>query len=96
MTDDVDLIVRSLRTQKAESYLPKVYQNNRKPLKDFEKQRDIVANLLERKDAAVVEFPVPPDGTYGLVGVDKPLLRDTIHINPINLASPSIFLSMLS
>jgi choline dehydrogenase-like flavoprotein len=91
MTSNVSSVVTSLNGQREGSYLPSFYQNNKKLLKGYAAQKKIIAGLFQRKDAAVAEFPVPADGTYGLVGVEKPLSRGFIHINAKNpTGSPDI------
>ncbi|CAO2649878.1 Nn.00g011700.m01.CDS01 [Neocucurbitaria sp. VM-36] len=88
MTNSTASIVSSLNSQKDTDYLPASYKNNAKLLKGFARQRQVIANIFKRKDAAVVEFPVPADGTYGLVGVEKPLSRGTVYLNASNPAGP--------
>jgi choline dehydrogenase-like flavoprotein len=84
----VSSVVNSLNSQKEGSYLPSVYKSNKKLLKGFEAQKRVIAKIFARSDAAVAEFPVPADGTYGLVGVEKPLSRGTVHINAANPTGP--------
>ncbi|KAJ4357100.1 hypothetical protein N0V95_002756 [Ascochyta clinopodiicola] len=84
MTSDVSSVVASLNSQKDASYLPSFYTGNKKLLKGYAAQKKIIAGLFQRKDAAVAEFPVPADGSYGLVGVEKPLSRGFVHINAKN------------
>lgn len=90
MTQEVDAVVGSLTNQSAASYLPEIYRNSTKLLRGFTAQREIIADLFKRKDAAVAEFPVPPDGAYGLVGIEKPLSRGIIHLNPNNPTGPPV------
>ncbi|KAF1969999.1 choline dehydrogenase-like protein [Bimuria novae-zelandiae CBS 107.79] len=90
MTSEVHAVVNGLNNQSAALYLPKIYRNNTKLLKGFKAQRGIIADLFKRKDAAVTEFPVPPDGAYGLVGIEKPLSRGIIHLNPTNPTGPPL------
>jgi choline dehydrogenase-like flavoprotein len=84
ITSGFSAIVNSLTSQKNSDYLPAIYKNNEKLLKGVASQRKIIANLMGRKDNAAVEFPVPADGTYGLVGIEKPVSRGTVHINAKN------------
>jgi choline dehydrogenase-like flavoprotein len=84
----VSSVVNSLNSQKKGSYLPSVYKSNEKLLKGFEAQKQVIAKIFARSDAAVAEFPVPADGSYGLVGVEKPLSRGTVHINAANPTGP--------
>ena len=88
MTKDTNAVVKSLNKQKDTDYLPAIYKNNKKLLKGFGKQRDLIASIFKRSDAAVVEFPVPADGSYGLVGVEKPLSRGTVYLNASNPTGP--------
>ncbi|KAJ4364088.1 hypothetical protein N0V83_009543 [Neocucurbitaria cava] len=88
MTKDTNAVVKSVNSQKDTDYLPAVYKNNKKLLKGYERQRDLIKKIFQRKDAAVVEFPVPADGTYGLVGVEKPLSRGTVYLNASNPTGP--------
>ncbi|KAJ4350390.1 uncharacterized protein N0V89_009011 [Didymosphaeria variabile] len=88
MTSEVDALVASLSNQSAASYLPNIYRNSTKLLKGFAAQREVIAGLFKRRDAAVAEFPVPPDGAYGLVGIEKPLSRGIIHLNASNPTGP--------
>jgi choline dehydrogenase-like flavoprotein len=88
MTEDPNAVINSLNSQKDETYLPAVYQSNKKLLKGFARQRAVIASIFARRDAAVTEFPVPADGTYGLVGVEKPLSRGTVHINAADPNGP--------
>lgn len=88
MTEDPQAVVESLNSQQDEAYLPAVYRNNEKLLKGFARQREVIAHIFSRRDAAVAEFPVPADGTYGLVGVEKPLSRGTVYLNASNPAGP--------
>ncbi|KAJ4983132.1 Oxygen-dependent choline dehydrogenase 7 [Stagonosporopsis vannaccii] len=91
MTTDVKSVVASLNSQQDASYLPSFYKGNKKLLKGFAAQKKVIAGLFQRKDAAVAEFPVPADGSYGLVGIEKPLSRGFVHINAKNPAgSPDI------
>jgi choline dehydrogenase-like flavoprotein len=84
MTPDFKSVVKSLTSQKDGSYLPAIYQNSDRLIKGFARQRQVIADMFARKDAAVAEFPVPADGTYGLVGIEKPLSRGTVHLNSTN------------
>ncbi|KAH7066396.1 choline dehydrogenase-like protein [Paraphoma chrysanthemicola] len=88
MTNDTNTIVRDLNSQKDETYLPAVYKSNKKLLKGFAQQRAVITSIFKRRDAAVAEFPVPADGTFGLVGVEKPLSRGTVYISASNPTGP--------
>ncbi|CAI6258330.1 unnamed protein product [Periconia digitata] len=87
---DITTVVDTLTAQDAASFLPSVYRNSSALLKGYKLQRKVIADLFKRKDAAVAEFPVPADGTYGLVGVEKPLSRGTIHLNTTNPQGPPV------
>lgn len=84
MTPDVKSVVASLNSQQDATYLPSFYKGNKKLLKGFAAQKKVIASIFQRRDAAVAEFPVPADGSYGLVGVEKPLSRGFVHINAKN------------
>ncbi|KAF1837147.1 choline dehydrogenase-like protein [Decorospora gaudefroyi] len=84
MYNDTDALVSSLSQQQATDYLPSIYKTNRKLANGFSKQRAVIANIFKSKEAAVAEFPVPADGSYGLVGVEKPLSRGTVYLNASN------------
>jgi len=89
-SSDIDAVVSKLNKQDPASFLPSIYKNSPKLLKGFRRQRAIIAQIFKRRDAAVTEFPVPADGTYGLVGIEKPLSRGTIHLNASNPAGPPV------
>jgi choline dehydrogenase-like flavoprotein len=84
----VSSVVGSLNRQKKGAYLPSLYRQNKKLLKGFAAQKEVIAKIFARSDAAVAEFPVSADGTYGLVGIEKPLSRGTVHINAANPTGP--------
>lgn len=88
MTNDTQSLISTLTSQTATDYLPSIYKDNKRLAKGFAKQREVIADIFSRRDAAVAEFPVPADGSYGLVGVEKPLSRGTVHINPENPSGP--------
>ncbi|CAI9629911.1 gmc oxidoreductase [Alternaria burnsii] len=88
MTNDTDSLISRLSSQKATDYLPSIYKSNKKLASGFAKQRAVIADIFSRKDAAVAEFPVPADGSYGLVGVEKPLSRGTVYIDAKNPNGP--------
>ncbi|CBX91402.1 hypothetical protein IAQ61_010760 [Plenodomus lingam] len=88
MTQDVNAVVNSLNGQTDSDYLPAAYQGNSKLLAGYAAQRKVIADLFKRRDAAVAEFPVPADGTFGLVGVEKPLSRGTVSLNASNPTGP--------
>ncbi|KAF1929959.1 GMC oxidoreductase [Didymella exigua CBS 183.55] len=82
VTDKYESIVSSIKSQNARSYLPSVYDDS-KLLAGFKKQRDIIANLHSRADAAVAEFPMVAFG-LAIGALQRPLSRGTITINPSN------------
>lgn len=82
VTDKYESIVASIKSQNAASYLPSVYANS-KLLAGFNKQRDIIANLHSRADAAVAEFPMVAFG-LAIGALQRPLSRGTVTLNPSN------------
>lgn len=82
VTDKYESIVSAIQSQNAGSYLPSVYSDS-KLLAGFTKQRDIIANLHSRADAAAAEFPMV---AFGLaIGIlQRPLSRGTITLDPAN------------
>jgi choline dehydrogenase-like flavoprotein len=82
VTDKYESIVASIKSQNARSYLPSVYADS-KLLAGFNKQREIIANLHSRSDAAVAEFPMVAFG-LAIGALQRPLSRGTITINPSN------------
>ncbi|KAH6643611.1 choline dehydrogenase-like protein [Boeremia exigua] len=91
-SDNVNSIVKSIGGQQDEQYLPALYKNNKKLLRGFAAQRKVITDIFKRRDAAVAEFPVPADASFGLVGVEKPLSRGTVSINPANPNGPALVL----
>ena len=88
MTANFSAVISSLIEQEDSAWLPALYKGNDKLMKGFATQKALIADIFSRGDAAVAEFPVPADGTYGLVGVEKPLSRGTVHIDAKNPAGP--------
>lgn len=88
MVNSTKAIVSSIESQDDEAYLPAVYKGNKKLLKGFARQRKIIADLFTRSDAAVAEYGVQSDGSFNVVGVEKPLSRGTVYLNPSNPAGP--------
>lgn len=88
MTNNSQALIDALNRQTATDYLPSIYKTNKKLAAGYAKQRKLIADIFSRKDAAVAEFPVPADGSFGLIGVEKPLSRGTIHINAKNPNGP--------
>ncbi|KAF9737628.1 hypothetical protein PMIN06_003923 [Paraphaeosphaeria minitans] len=75
-------IVSDIKIQNARTYLPSVYADSRL-LAGFNKQRDIIADLHSRTDAAVAEFPMVAFG-LAIGALQRPLSRGTITLNPSN------------
>jgi choline dehydrogenase-like flavoprotein len=88
MTNSSQALIDTLNSQTATDYLPSIYKKNSKLANGFAKQRKVIADIFGRKDAAVAEFPIAADGSFGLVGVEKPLSRGTVNINPKNPNGP--------
>ena len=82
ISDKYESIVTSIKSQNARTYLPSVYADS-KLLAGFNKQRDIIANLHSRADAAVAEFPMIAFG-LAIGSLQRPLSRGTITLNPSN------------
>jgi choline dehydrogenase-like flavoprotein len=82
VTDKYESIVSSIKSQNARNYLPAVYADS-KLLAGFTKQRDIIANLHSRADAAAAEFPMVAFG-LAIGALQRPLSRGTITLNPSN------------
>lgn len=82
VTDEYQSIVSSIKSQNARTYLPSVYSDS-KLLAGFNKQRDIIANLHSRADAAVAEFPMVAFG-LAIGALQRPLSRGTVTLNPSN------------
>ncbi|KAF1944046.1 alcohol oxidase [Clathrospora elynae] len=81
-------LVARVRNLKDDAYLPAIYKNNKKLLKGVKAQREILANLYQSNEAGIVEIPISGAGTYVLVGLEKPVSRGTIMINPANPQGP--------
>ncbi|KAJ4371425.1 hypothetical protein N0V83_004642 [Neocucurbitaria cava] len=75
-------IVNAVKSQSARDYLPSVYSDSAL-LRGFSKQRDIIANLHSRSDAAVGEFPMVAFG-LAISSLQRPLSRGTVTLNPSN------------
>lgn len=80
ISDKYASIVSSIKKQNARSFLPSVYSDS-KLLAGFNRQRDIIANLHSRADAAVAEFPMVAFG-LAIGALQRPLSRGTITLNP--------------
>lgn len=88
VTDKYESIVSSIKAQNARSYLPSVYADS-KLLAGFTKQRDIIANLHLREDAAAAEFPMVAFG-LAIGALQRPLSRGTVTLNPSSKYSAPI------
>ncbi|KAF2002173.1 GMC oxidoreductase [Amniculicola lignicola CBS 123094] len=69
-------------TQANDAFLPGIYKGNKKLLKGIAAQRKVLAGLFKSDKAAIVEFPIPASGAGVLVGLEKPLSRGVVSINP--------------
>lgn len=81
-------IAKQIKAQKNDSYLPAIYKGSKKLIAGVAAQRKVLADLFQNKDAAVVEYPVGPGGAGVLVGLEKPLARGSITIDPTNPQGP--------
>lgn len=88
ITDKWSSIVQSVKAQNPRDYLPSVY-SDASLLRGFSRQRDIIANLHSRTDAAVGEFPMVPMG-LGIGALQRPLSRGTVTIDPSNKYGPPV------
>ncbi|KAF3006816.1 hypothetical protein E8E13_010516 [Curvularia kusanoi] len=88
ISDKYESIVSSIKTQNARSFLPSVYADS-KLLAGFAKQRDIIASLHLRADAAVAEFPMVAFG-LAIGALQRPLSRGTITLNAQNKYAPPV------
>jgi choline dehydrogenase-like flavoprotein len=81
-------LANQVKNLKNDAYLPPIYKNNKKLLKGAQAQRKVLASLFQSDKAAVVEYPIPAAGSGVLVGLEKPLSRGVISINPQNPQGP--------
>jgi len=79
-----------VRSFKDHEYLPSIYKDSKKLLKGVRAQRKVLADLFQNDKAAIVEYPIPAAGVYLLVGLEKPVSRGTIMINPTNPQGPPL------
>jgi choline dehydrogenase-like flavoprotein len=86
--NDYNNLANKVKSQKTDAYLPPIYKNSKKLLRGVAAQRAILAKLFTSDEAAVVEYPVPASGAGVLVGLEKPLSRGVISINPENPQGP--------
>ncbi|KAF2134343.1 GMC oxidoreductase [Dothidotthia symphoricarpi CBS 119687] len=82
ITEKYSQIVNTITAQNARSFLPSVYADSTL-LRGFQKQRDIIANLYSRSDAAAGEVPMVPFGV-AISALQRPLSRGTVTLNPSN------------
>lgn len=75
-------IVQTIKSQNARQYLPSVY-DDAALLRGYTKQREIIANLHSRTDAAAGEFPMVAFG-LAISALQRPLSRGTVTLNPSN------------
>lgn len=80
ITDKYTQIVQTIKAQNVRSFLPSVYDDS-SLLRGFTKQRDIIANLHSRSDAAAGEIPMVSFG-LAVSALQRPLSRGTITLNP--------------
>ncbi|ORY17207.1 hypothetical protein BCR34DRAFT_505986 [Clohesyomyces aquaticus] len=84
-------------TLQDDAYLPPIYKNSEKLLKGVKAQRKVLAGLFQNDKAGIVEIPVTAAGSFVLAGLEKPLSRGSITINPMNpQGPPKIFYNALS
>ncbi|EUC34141.1 GMC oxidoreductase [Bipolaris victoriae FI3] len=83
-TNNTQALIDMVNGQKATDFLPSIYKKNSKLAAGYAKQRKVLANLLARKDAAATEMTLAADGSYALIGIEKPLSRGSITINAKN------------
>lgn len=81
-------LAEQVRSSDNEAFLPAVYKNSKKLLKGFKAQRAILADLYESAKAGVVEHTISGSGTFEIVGLEKPISRGTITIDPANPQGP--------
>ena len=81
-------LASQVKNLKDDAYLPPVYKNSKKLLKGVKAQRKILAGLFQSSEAGIVEYPIPASGAGVLVGLEKPLSRGVISINPLNPQGP--------
>lgn len=85
---DYKKLADQIKKQKDEAYLPAIYTGSKKLIAGVKAQRKVLAKLFQDKDAAIVELPVGPGGGGVLVGLEKPLARGSITLNPANPQGP--------
>lgn len=86
--DAFTTLAKQIKAQKTESYLPAIYTGSKKLLAGVAAQRKVLVSLFTNKNAAIVEYPVGAGGGFVLVGLEKPLARGSVTINPANPQGP--------
>ena len=81
-------LANQVKKLKNDEYLPAIYKGSKKLLKGVDAQRKVLAELFQSKEAGIVEYPIPAAGSGVLVGLEKPLSRGYIAINPQNPQGP--------
>jgi choline dehydrogenase-like flavoprotein len=81
-------LANEVNSLKNDAYLPSIYKNSKKLLSGVQAQRGVLARLFQSDKAGIVEYPVPAAGFGVLVGLQKPLSRGVISINPQNPQGP--------
>ncbi|KAF2448079.1 GMC oxidoreductase [Karstenula rhodostoma CBS 690.94] len=76
ISDNYQSIISTIKNQNARTYLPSVYADS-KLLAGFNKQRDTIADLHSRTDAAVAEFPTVAFGV-AISSLQRLLSRGTV------------------
>ncbi|KAF2265372.1 alcohol oxidase [Lojkania enalia] len=92
-----EALAKQITNQKDTAYLPSLYEGSRTLARGVNAQRKVLASLFRNKGAAVVEVPVPAAGSFVLVGLEHPLARGTVTLNPADpQGAPKIFYNSLS
>ncbi|KAH7112096.1 hypothetical protein B0J11DRAFT_619700 [Dendryphion nanum] len=85
---DYRSLADKVKNLKDDEYLPAIYKGNKKLLRGIKEQRKVLAKLFQSDEAGIVEYPIPAAGSGVLVGLEKPLSRGIISINPANPQGP--------
>jgi choline dehydrogenase-like flavoprotein len=81
-------LAQAIDNQSADAYLPSTYSGNAKLLAGIKAQRKALSTIFKSRKAAVVEYPISASGSGVLVGLEKPLSRGYVSINPANPQGP--------
>lgn len=81
-------LARQVENLSDDAYLPQIYKDSKKLVKGVKAQRKILAKRFRSDEAGLIEYPVPAAGSSVLVGLEKPLSRGVITINPQNPQGP--------